>query len=360
MAKRRKLEAPSAEDLSRLEQEFRHETTPRGPLAAPISQVAAETAGAMDLRAEGDRVQAARDRTDAERLRDADAKGLIMADIPLEEIDPDAIIRDRISLSAEEMNELQISIAAHGLRLPVEVFERSGPGEGPRYGLLSGYRRYRAVQQLRGMSGGNAFQTIRAIVRDPQELGGTFGAMVEENEVRANLSHYERGRIAVVASQEGAFVNVEAAVDALFTVASKAKRSKIRSFALIFEELGDMLNYPEALREKDGLKLAQALRAGAEARIREALAAGLPGSAEEEWAIIDAAIEAERPPERDPSRGGRPRQKEFGKVRQTDTGITIITGQEGKDWVIRLKGNRLDRVMVQELADALEQMLSGD
>ena len=360
MAKRRKLEAPSAEDLSRLEQEFRHETTPRGPLAAPISQVAAETAGAMDLRPETDRVQSAKDRSDAERLREADAKGLIMADIPLEDIDPDAIIRDRISLGSEEMNELRLSIAAHGLRLPVEVFERAGQGEGPRYGLLSGYRRYRAVQELRGMSGGNGYGSIRAIIRDPRELGGTFGAMVEENEVRANLSHFERGRIAVVASQEGAFVNVEAAVDALFTAASKAKRSKIRSFALIFEELGDMLNFPETLKEKDGLKLAQALRAGGEERIRAALAAGLPASPEDEWAMIEAAIDAQQPPERDPSRGGRPKQKDFGRVRQTNTGITISTGQEGKDWIIRLKGDRLDRVMVQDLADRLEQLLAGD
>ena len=56
--------------------------------------------------------------------------------------------------------------------------------------------------------------TIRAILRDPEEMGGTFVAMVEENEVRANLSHFERGRIAVLSSQEGAFVNPEAPVDA--------------------------------------------------------------------------------------------------------------------------------------------------
>ncbi|KHA54282.1 hypothetical protein [Sulfitobacter geojensis] len=44
--------------------------------------------------------------------------------------------------------------------------------------------------------------------------------------------------------------------------------------AMIFEELGDMLQFPEALREKDGLRLAQGLRGGAEAKLRDVLGAG--------------------------------------------------------------------------------------
>lgn len=107
-------------------------------------------------------------------------------------------------------------------------------------------------------------------------MGGAFAAMIEENEIRSSLSHFERGRIAVIAAQQGAFANVEASVEALFQQASKAKRSKIRSFALIFEELGDMLAFPEALREKDGLRLATGLRDGAERALREALAAETP------------------------------------------------------------------------------------
>ena len=113
------------------------------------------------------------------------------------------------------------------------------------------------------------------MLRDPGAMGGTFAAMVEENEIRASLSHYERGRIAVIAAQQGAFVNAEEAVNAFFPMASKGKRSKIRSFALIFEELGDMLTLPDLIREKDGLKIAAALREGAEARLREARASML-------------------------------------------------------------------------------------
>lgn len=81
-------------------------------------------------------------------------KGLVIRELPLEDIEADAMVRDRMSLNAEEMDELQASIAAHGLRLPVEVFEfavagQGGAGQnGARYGLLSGYRRLRAVQSL--------------------------------------------------------------------------------------------------------------------------------------------------------------------------------------------------------------------
>ncbi|WP_311199555.1 hypothetical protein [Phaeobacter inhibens] len=51
-------------------------------------------------------------------------------------------------------------------------------------------------------------------------------------------------------------------MDALFGAASKAKRSKVRSFAAVHEGLGDLLRYPNALSEKAGLKLAAALRSG--------------------------------------------------------------------------------------------------
>ena len=70
MAKRRKLEAPSPEDLTRLEEEFRRDSA-RGPMSAPIAQVAAEAATHHDPRPAPQRAEAAKDRADAERLRTA-------------------------------------------------------------------------------------------------------------------------------------------------------------------------------------------------------------------------------------------------------------------------------------------------
>jgi ParB family chromosome partitioning protein len=359
MAKRRKLEAPSAEDLTALEEEFRRETAPKGPLTAPIAQVAADTAQAADLRSAEEKAEIARNRADAQRLHEAEEGGLLIAEIAIEDIDDTALIRDRMSLDAEELEELKRSIAAHGLRLPIEVFERNESGGGKRYGLLSGYRRLRAVAALNELWGGERYDTIKAVIRDPEAMGGTFVAMVEENEVRADLSHFERGRIAVLAAKEGAFVNTEAAVDALFATASKAKRSKIRSFALIFEELGDMLVFPEFLREKDGLKVATALRAGAEARLRSALAELTAETPEEELAALNAALERLTPAPANPARGGRPKRTPASRTRNTDTGVRIDVEQEGRDWIIRMNGARLDQELMRDIANEIERMLSS-
>ncbi|MAM61340.1 ParB N-terminal domain-containing protein [Maritimibacter sp. UBA3975] len=359
MAKRRKLEAPSAADLTALEAEFRRETSPKGPLSAPIAQVAADTAQAADLRSAEEKAEIARNRSDAERLREAEGAGRLIAEIPLTDIDEGALIRDRMSMDGEELEELKRSIAAHGLRLPIEVFERQDPVDGKRYGLLSGYRRFMAVQGLHDLWDGDRYETIRAVVRDPGAMGGTFVAMVEENEVRADLSHFERGRISVLAAQEGAFLNTEAAVDALFATGSKAKRSKIRSFALIFEELGDMLVYPESLREKDGLKLATALRAGGESSIRDALAEAAPQTPEEELAALLAAIEAMTPAPVDAGRGGRPKRAAT-RSRTTDAGFRVDVEQDGADWVLRLSGERVTAGLMRTIADEVEALLSRE
>ncbi|MEI4472809.1 ParB/RepB/Spo0J family partition protein [Frigidibacter sp. MR17.24] len=361
MAKRPRLEAPSADDLARLEDEFRRETVARNPLAAPIAQVAADSAQAHDARSAEARAEIARDRSDAERLRAAETAGLVMVEIALEEIDADAIVRDRMALDEAEMTELQISISEHGLRLPVEVFEFADPAGGPRYGLLSGYRRLRAFHTLRTLSRNPRYDRIRALVREPEAMGGTFAAMVEENEVRSNLSQYERGRIAVLAAHQGAFHNVEAAVDALFSVASKAKRSKIRSFAVIFEELGDMLAFPDALREKDGLRLATALREGHGPRLREALAESMLETPAEELAALDEVLESLAPAERDPARGGRPkapaRTAAKTRSRSLPTGFTLTSGHDARGWFIRLDGDRVSADLVEAAMRQLEHLL---
>lgn len=283
MAKRTKLAAPTAAELAALDADFRSEKPARpNPATAPIAQVAAETAALGTGEAAQDKLN----RLDAERLKAAETKGLLIAEIPTDQIDADAMIRDRSGLDAAEMEELKISIRANGVRLPIEVY----PGEGGRYALLSGYRRLEAVRSLAKINGGAEFVTIKAIVRPAKTTAASFAAMVEENEIRSNLSHYERGRIAVVSAQQGAFENTEAAIAALFGHASAAKRSKVKSFAEIFEVLGDMLKFPEALTERRGLRLSGALRQGAEKRLREVLEPGQGTTADLEWAVLEQVI----------------------------------------------------------------------
>ena len=370
MAKRRKLEAPSPEELDRIEGEFRSETSGRvalgaGGAIAPIAQVAADSAAMVEPASAEERAGHAKNAADAKRLEDARADGRLMIDLPLEEIDADALIRDRIDLDEAEMTELRQSIAASGLRLPIEVFELPTPREdGARYALVSGYRRYRAVEALRALAEQEKYNHIRAVIRPPAEADAAFVAMVEENEVRSELSHFERGRIAVISAQQGAFVNVEDAVNRLFATASKAKRSKVRSFALIFEELGDMLSFPEQLTERQGLRLAQALRNGAEAKLRDALGDRRPADGEGEWALIEAVISASESAPRDPSRGGRPKTDSAptpgwrgADTLTTSVGITIRKQRDSNGFLLRFEGSGLDNELMESLILEIRALL---
>ncbi|MBE9637067.1 ParB/RepB/Spo0J family partition protein [Salipiger mangrovisoli] len=358
MVKRRKLETPSAEDLKRYEEEFRGETAPaRGPLSAPIAQVAAETAASLDSRPSAVRVADAKTRADAERLREAEAKGLVVRELPVADIALEAMVRDRMALSREELDELKQSVIANGLRLPIEVWDM-GEGSSPRWGLLSGYRRLMVFQELADYWQGEKFTVIPALVRDPDAMGGAFAAMVEENEVRSGLTHYERGRISVLSAQQGAFGSVEEAVNALFPVASKAKRSKIRSFALVFEELGDLLKFPEAMKETLGLKLAAALRDGQEGALRDVLCDPTRRNAEDEAALLGKALDALTPTVRNPARGGRPKKQAAPAARTTGSGVQLAAEEDARGWVIRVDGKRVDAELVESLMQNLERLLA--
>ncbi len=368
MAKRRKITAPSAEDLDRMEEDFRRETAARAgspPLAlAPIAEVASETAGQGQPLPPDIRESQARDRTDAARLREAESKGLVMVDMPLGWIDEGVMVRDRIALDPEEMAELKRSILGNGLRLPIEVFDKGPEVESKRFGLISGFRRLRAMRELHAEHGFDHHGVVRAVIRDPAELGGAIVAMVEENEIRTQLSHYERGRIAVIAAQQGTYGSVEEAVNTLFGAASKAKRSKIRSFALVYEELGDMLEHGEGLREKDGLRIAQILRQGGEGRLREALEAG--GAGADEWSVLEPVVRRlEGGATAGTGRGGRPKSPRrkpatgwVGRDRlKLSNGITLEYGEEGSAHVLRVQGRGVDGARMREVMEELARLL---
>ncbi|WP_134681023.1 ParB/RepB/Spo0J family partition protein [Paracoccus ravus] len=363
MAKRRRLETPSTADINRIEQEFRSETFERPAIGrgiAPIAQVVAESASLMTAESAETRTARAKADADAARLKLAEERGLLISEIPLDQIDEAAMVRDRMVVGEEEMQELRLSIAAHGLRLPIEVFEiDSLDGQKARFGLLSGFRRLEAMRALRDLSQSEKYNTIPALIRPRSDSDEAFVAMVEENEVRQELSHFERGRIAVIAANQGAFANTDDAVAKLFATASKAKRSKVRSFALIFEELGDMLSYPEALTERRGLRISAALRNGGESQIRDALSTRACADAEEEWALIEPVlhlIEEGPSPER---RVGRPKSKPARLLpdltAHTTSGILLRVTEDRGSYVIRLDGEGLNADVIQRMLAELVQ-----
>jgi len=353
MAKRRKLETPSAADLNALDAEFRSETPVRpNPATAPISQIAADAAQASRV----DSAQTRLDRLDAERLRQAQQDGLLITEIATDSIRTNQMIRDRTVLNADELVELQISIRANGLRLPIEVYE-----DGDGYALLSGYRRLLAFNNLAELNPGE-FKTIKALIRPATDTAGAFAAMIEENEIRANLSHYERGRIAAIAAQQGAFGSTEEAVNALFNTASKSKRSKVRSFAEVFEMMGDLMEFPENLNERRGLRLAGALRQGGQRQLREALAAGQGGSPEAEWTALEPTIlEIEEGPQQIAKRG-RPKTQPPAGWQGDDTlhlssGITLRKEADSNGFLIRFTGQGVDREIIDSVMLELKRLL---
>jgi hypothetical protein len=199
---------------------------------APITQVtrdAAEVAAFAEV---------------AEALRSAREEGRMVLELALDQVAPDHLLRDRLPVEDEEMAALKASIRAHGQRTPIEVTPRGGALP---YGLISGWRRLAALRALHAETGEARFATVRALVTRPETAGDAYVAMVEENEVRVGLSQYERARVAVFAARRGVFESENAALQALFAGASKAKLSRIRSFLEIVHALDGVLRFPQAV-----------------------------------------------------------------------------------------------------------------
>ena len=355
MAKRKRLVAPKTEELEELEAGFvaKPSLNPFEGAAStpPIAQVAAEAAALNGMAAVTDRVALAQDQTDAARWRDAQGAGLIAEMLPLDQIDADYIRRDRMVEDEEAMAELLESLRAHGLRTPIEV-TREGDG----FGLISGFRRLDAYRRL--SQNDDRFASIPAFIREAGSGQGAYVSMVEENELRSNLSPYERGRIAVLAVGQGVFETTEAAVDVLFAAASKAKRSKVRSFAMVHEALGDLLQYPVALSEKAGLKLASALKGGAQAKLRQALAEAEVFDPKTEWSVLEDAMNAAPPEEPSPNKGGRPKQVRPLKPVKLAGGGTVQAELSQEEVRVRIRIPGISEEDAQELVNQIARHLS--
>lgn len=218
-----------------------------GGLRAPIAQISGEAA-----------TQAAFDMVAAE-LQAARDEGRMVLSLPLDAIAVDYLIRDRIAADPTAMTELVDSLRARGQQAPVEVAEIGQTDGVRRYGLISGWRRYLALQTLARETGDARFGQILALVRRPETGADAYVAMVEENEIRANLSFYERARIVMRAVEAGVYPTQQKALQGLFSTASFAKRSKVKSFIPVVLALDGMLRFPARIPERLGLALSKAL-----------------------------------------------------------------------------------------------------
>lgn len=350
MARRRRLIAPSPEALTEIAR-----------IAAPpppIARVAGAAAGAAaDALAEA-RADAAAAQRDAALWRDADEAGRAARALPLDAVRADHLTRDRAALAVEPsdgapsalddeaMRELVASIRAHGVRAPIEVLRL----EGETYGLISGWRRLHAMRALHRETGEARFAAIPAFIRAPDGAAGAYAAMVEENEIRADLSQYERGRIAAIAAADGVFPDLDAAVNTLFAAGSKAKRSKIRSFARVHAALGDALRFGPALPERALLRLAGAIRDGGEQALLAALAEAAD-SPEAEWAALEGAL-----------RGAAPESPAPASVEHRDLGhgVAAHLRRKGAGVSVLIDGEGLDPARAEAVLSAVRAALAGE
>lgn len=286
----------------------------------------------------------------------AQSQGRVIQELPLDQIVPDHMMRDRMVVDAADLDELKASIRSHGLRLPIEVI----PLEDGRYGLISGWRRVTVLQQLHEEDP-DAYATVKALISTASGEAAAYTAMVEENELRAQITPYERGRIAVMAARLGAFSDTESAIETLFATASKAKRSKIRSFAYVHKELGDMLLFPTDLSERNGLRLAYALREGYSDQLRHVLIGSARGGPALEWARLEAIVVMAEAIERRGDFGGRPKTpfaRPSGRVEPLANGISMERVLHEDGYSIRMRGTVVNIEMIELLMNDLRRRLS--
>jgi len=291
MAKRKRLTPPVAQDVA-------HAPEMKGMFtAAPAGQVPvshrnglapstiSRTAPIADM-AGAAAAQAALEEVSAE-LSAARAEGRLIHKLRTIDVDPAHLMRDRVEIDAEDLRTLMTSIRTRGQQTPIEVLE-TGPD---RYGLISGWRRLAALARLHEETEDPQFAYVQALIRRPLNAHEAYVAMVEENEVRIGLSYYERAQIVARTVEAGVYPNTKKALQTLFASASRAKRSKIKSFLPIVEKLSSVLSHPAAIGERFGLDLAKHLEdAEAVASLRATLQAGLDAgpapTAEAEQALI--------------------------------------------------------------------------
>jgi ParB family transcriptional regulator, chromosome partitioning protein len=240
MAKRKRL---SLANPLVLDDETSSSTTQPFMTRAPIAEVASETSAVAAMTQLSQEMAAARE------------EGRMVIDLRLDQIRLDYLMRDRLVTDEPEMEALMASIRESGQKTPIDV-ALIAPGE---YGLISGWRRCEALRRLH--VAGERPDTVKALLRRPESMTDSYLSMVEENEIRVGLSYYERARIIAKVVEHSVFETHKAALLTLFRSASRAKRSKIRSFLTLVESLDAVLKFPHAIGERLGLQLAKQMEA---------------------------------------------------------------------------------------------------
>ena len=257
--------------------------------------------------------------------------------LPLALIAADAFLRDRTAPEPAAQAELVQSILRDGLRQPIEVVELSEPFDGCTHALVSGMRRLLASREIARMQGREASATIAATLRAPQSMAEILRDIASENEQRAQISTFEKGRFLVAALAEGHFDSLDAAIAAVFPGVTRAKAYRLRAATEVAEAIGDRLSTPEALTQNQIEALATALRRGMGDLIDEVLklhhAQPLPLQMQALKPTLAEAATLTAPEATLTRRTGTPR-----RLLRLPQGLTIRREQTAKGWLLHFSG----------------------
>lgn len=273
--------------------------------------------------------------------------------LPLDQIDAEALPRDRSTTDPARFAELWHSILRHGLRQPIEVFTTEGPLP---YALISGHRRLMAFRHLHTQMELPAFSTIPAFLRSPESLPAALTAMIEENEVRADLPPWDKGRILVECVARGLFPTLDAAILALHPAAPRQKRARLRACASVVEELEGQITTPERLNERQMLRLAACLRGSFPDLFHQILHEVRGQSLPAQWAaLLPSVTEAEKADEdipETPTSPARPR-----RMLHLKKGLIIRREETPTGYLLRFSGPEAKRGgLMDDVMDEVERL----
>lgn len=261
-------------DINLPDEDLTEETAPqepqrRGPMASAISE------NAEALQARKSAAEAIRDENNAlaheyVSLRE---RGGVVEHIPLEDVHTYMLVRDRMPGEDLELESLVTSIKELGLSNPIRVMKRP---DGTGVELVQGYRRLSAYKTLFEQTGSEEWAKIPALIlTGAADVGSLYRRMVDENVIRKDLSFAEMAHAAQVYAMDPSTEanDLGEAVAALFQSAPYSKRSYIRSFAFLLDQIGEDLAYPTEIPRALGVAVARMLKDRPEikARIRDDL-----------------------------------------------------------------------------------------
>ncbi len=269
--------------------------------------------------------------------------------IDLTNIDAAALPRDRLTLDDTALHDLTLSIAAHGLRQPVELFAFDPPPDtGPRYGLISGFRRLTATRTL-----GHA--NIPAFLRTPSDGAEAMASMIEENEIRADIAPWERASILLTAIDAGLFDTIDQAIPRLFPTYDRFRQNRLRAVAEVVQHFGDhVLSDPRSLSQQKLTRIATTLRAGLGDTMLVALRESSNKSPATQWSLLQAIIEDAEAEAKAPKlhyKPGRPRH--YARV-QND--LTVRRERTKDGWTLRFTGRTANGPLMEDIMDYVEDM----